>query len=102
MRRTRARSREGRSALSGERPGASSLLEEIEPKAARALASAGFLAAGEPQERRAVDPAGVLEPAHDPHAAARHLLLEQAEVLALGLEDPTERLRELRLAALVD
>ena len=45
--------------------GNSSLFDEVEAQPARALARAGALAACEPQERRAVDPAGVLELPHD-------------------------------------
>src|SRR5262249_59015672 len=70
--------------------------------AARALAGAGALAAREPEDGRAVDPARVLELPHDPEAAPRHLLLEQAQVVPLRLEQPAERPREADLAAVVE
>src|SRR6266542_2573645 len=80
----------------------SDVLDAVESQPARAFARPHALAAREPEGRRAVDPARVLELAHQPQAAAGHLLLKQAEVAALRLEDAAERAREAGAPALVD
>src|SRR5215204_1025244 len=86
-----------------ERIGArSGVLDAVEPQSTRALAGAHTLAPREPEERGAVHPARVLEPAGELQPAARHLLLEQAQVATLRLEDPAERPREPRRAVFVD